>query len=188
MSARTKRVKQVVKKKRHKFSYRSEFHQNVFKLASTLCLAFAVAQGAPSAPSSYGAPPPSYGAPPPPPPPQPAYGAPTAPQPTYAAAGQAEPAAPEPTPPYAFNYAVLDAESGNDFSAEEQAEGGIVSGEYKVKLADGKIMTVSYTVEGDSGFVADIVTELPEASTGDGAGSGYGAPAPLAQYLPSYAK
>ncbi|CAB4059612.1 unnamed protein product [Lepeophtheirus salmonis] len=115
-----------------------------FKLASTLCLAFAVAQGAPSAPSSYGAPPPapppSYGEPPPPPPPQPAYGAPTAPQPTY------------------------------------------------VKLADGKIMTVSYTVEGDSGFVADIVTELPEASTGDGAGSGYGAPAPLAQYLPSYAK
>ncbi|CAB4059613.1 unnamed protein product [Lepeophtheirus salmonis] len=163
-----------------------------FKLASTLCLAFAVAQGAPSAPSSYGAPPPapppSYGEPPPPPPPQPAYGAPTAPQPTYVAAGQAEPAAPEPTPPYAFNYAVLDAESGNDFSAEEQAQGGIVSGEYKVKLADGKIMTVSYTVEGDSGFVADIVTELPEASTGDGAGSGYGAPAPLAQYLPSYAK
>ncbi|CAF2743824.1 unnamed protein product [Lepeophtheirus salmonis] len=52
-----------------------------------LCIAFAIAQGAPSAPASYGAPPP------PPPPP----------------------------PPYAYNYAVLDAESGNDFSAEEES-------------------------------------------------------------------
>ncbi|QQP51409.1 Hypothetical protein FKW44_012763 [Caligus rogercresseyi] len=64
-------------------------------------------------------------------------------------------------------------------------------------------MTVTYSVEGDSGFVADIATEKAPES---GAGSGYGAPvepaygappapaygapaepAPLPAYLPSYA-
>ncbi|XP_040582838.1 cuticle protein 7-like [Lepeophtheirus salmonis] len=104
-------------------------------------------------PAGYGAPAP---APPPPPPPPPA-----------------------PIPPYAYNYAVLDAESGNDFSAEEEAKHGAVSGQYKVLRADGKIMTVSYTVEGDSGFVADVVTELPPPPP-----PAYGAPpAPLPSYV-----
>ncbi|XP_040581258.1 uncharacterized protein [Lepeophtheirus salmonis] len=152
-----------------------------FKLA-TLCIAFSVAAGAPSAPPSYGAPPPpvpvyeappSYGAPPPPPPPPP--------PPSY---GPPPPAA-EPIPPYAFNYAVLDTESGSDFSAEEESKDGAVSGQYKVLRADGKIMTVTYSVEGDSGFVADIVTEAAPVVA---AAPAYGAPpAPLPEYLPSYA-
>uniref|UniRef100_A0A0K2UX29 Uncharacterized protein n=1 Tax=Lepeophtheirus salmonis TaxID=72036 RepID=A0A0K2UX29_LEPSM len=76
---------------------------------------------------AYGdSPPAGYGAPAPLPPPPPP---------------------PSPIPPYAYNYAVLDAESGNDFSAEEEAKHGAVSGQYKVLRADGKIMTVSYTVE-----------------------------------------
>ncbi|XP_040581138.1 cuticle protein 7 [Lepeophtheirus salmonis] len=88
------------------------------------------------------------------------------------------PPPPAPIPPYAYNYAVLDAESGNDFSAEEEAKHGAVSGQYKVLRADGKIMTVSYTVEGDSGFVADVVTELPPPPP-----PAYGAPpAPLPSY------
>nr|XP_040582700.1 uncharacterized protein LOC121131264 [Lepeophtheirus salmonis] len=66
-----------------------------------------------------------------------------------------------PIPTYAYNYAVLIAESGNNFSTEEEAKHGAVAEQYKVLRADGKIMTVSYTVERDSGFVADVVTELP---------------------------
>ncbi|QQP51398.1 Cuticular protein hypothetical 5 [Caligus rogercresseyi] len=113
-------------------------------------------------PAGYGAPapppPPSYGAPPPPPPP--------------------------PTP-YAYNYAVLDAESGNDFSAEEEGdEHGKVVGQYKVLRADGIIMTVTYTVEGDSGFVADIATEAaPPAPASYGAPPPPPPPAPLPYYV-----
>ncbi|QQP51410.1 Cuticle protein 186_ isoform B, partial [Caligus rogercresseyi] len=78
-----------------------------------------------------------------------------------------------PIPPYAFNYAALDSESQTDFSAEEESKDGSVIGQYKVLRADGIIMTVTYSVEGDSGFVADIATEKAPES---GAGSGYGAP------------
>ncbi|QQP51395.1 Uncharacterized protein FKW44_012747, partial [Caligus rogercresseyi] len=79
-----------------------------------------------------------------------------------------------PTTPYAYNYAVLDAESGNDFSAEEEGdEHGKVVGQYKVLRADGIIMTVTYTVEGDSGFVADIATEAAPPAP-----ASYGAPPP----------
>ncbi|CAB4059617.1 unnamed protein product [Lepeophtheirus salmonis] len=157
-----------------------------FKLA-TLCIAFSVAAGAPSAPPSYGAPPPpvpvyeappSYGAPPPPPP------APVEPAPPSYGPPPPPPAA-EPIPPYAFNYAVLDTESGSDFSAEEESKDGAVTGQYKILRADGKIMTVTYSVEGESGFVADIVTEDAPVAP---AAPAYGAPpAPLPQYLPSYA-
>nr|XP_040582903.1 cuticle protein 19-like isoform X2 [Lepeophtheirus salmonis] len=156
-----------------------------FKLA-TLCIAFSVAAGAPSAPPSYGAPPPpvpvyeappSYGAPPPPP--QHLSNL------LHPHMGPPPPPAAEPIPPYAFNYAVLDTESGSDFSAEEESKDGAVSGQYKVLRADGKIMTVTYSVEGESGFVADIVTEDAPVAP---AAPAYGAPpAPLPQYLPSYA-
>ncbi|CAF2743811.1 unnamed protein product [Lepeophtheirus salmonis] len=85
-------------------------------------------------PAGYGAPAPAPAPPPPPPP-------------------------PAPIPPYAYNYAVLDAESGNDFSAEEEAKHGAVTG--------------------DSGFVADVVTELPPPPP-----PAYGAPpAPLPSYV-----
>ncbi|XP_040582836.1 cuticle protein 8-like [Lepeophtheirus salmonis] len=93
----------------------------------------------------------AYGDQPPPPPPPP----PPLPPPP-----------PAPIPPYAYNYAVLDAESGNDFSAEQEAKHRSVAGQYKVLRADGKIMTVSYTAKGDSGFVAEVVTELPPPAYG----------------------
>ncbi|QQP51396.1 Uncharacterized protein FKW44_012748, partial [Caligus rogercresseyi] len=90
-----------------------------------------------------------------------------------------------PTNPYAYNYAVLDAESGNDFSAEEEGdEHGKVVGQYKVLRADGIIMTVTYTVEGDSGFVADIATEAaPPAPASYGAPPPPPPPAPLPYYV-----
>nr|ACO14561.1 Cuticle protein 18.6, isoform B [Caligus clemensi] len=170
----------------------------MFLKFAVLCLsAFAVASAAPSAPAGYGAPLP---------PPAPVYEAPpsygvTEPVPSYAAPA---PAAPEPIPPYAFNYAALDAESKTDFSAEEESKDGVVVGQYKVLRADGIIMTVTYTVDGDAGFVADIATEAAPAGSGYGApevapipaygapeaasAPDYGAPvAPLPAYLPSYA-
>nr|XP_040581057.1 cuticle protein 7-like [Lepeophtheirus salmonis] len=81
------------------------------------------------------------------------------------------------TTSYAYNYAVLDEESSVDFSADELAENGVVSGSYKVVLPDGRIKTVTYTVEGDSGFVADVQFETTPAP----------APAPYPKYVPYHA-
>ncbi|QQP51090.1 Uncharacterized protein FKW44_012316, partial [Caligus rogercresseyi] len=87
---------------------------------------------------------------------------------------------PSPPTPYAYNYAVLDAESGNDFSAEEEGdETGSVLGQYKVLRADGIIMTVTYSVAGDSGFVADIATEAAPAPAYGPPPPSYGLPPPL---------
>ncbi|XP_040579521.1 cuticle protein 19.8-like [Lepeophtheirus salmonis] len=61
--------------------------------------------------------------------------------------------------PYAYQYAVQDGPSGNDFSAEESSDGQVVSGSYKVVLPDGRIQVVTYRVEGESGFVADVKYE-----------------------------
>ncbi|XP_071748896.1 cuticle protein 18.6 [Lepeophtheirus salmonis] len=69
--------------------------------------------------------------------------------------------------PYAYQYAVQDPQSGNDFSAEESSDGQVISGSYQVALPDGRIQTVTYTVSGDSGYVADVQYEgtpsYPEA-------------------------
>nr|XP_040581125.1 cuticle protein 19.8-like [Lepeophtheirus salmonis] len=94
------------------------------------CLAVNIALVA-SAPSS----PPSYSPYPPPPPPPPAPVS------------------------YGYNYGVVDDESGVNISADELAENGVVSGSYKVVLPDGRMKIVTYTVEGDSGFVADVQFE-----------------------------
>ena len=68
---------------------------------------------------------------------------------------------PEPTPapqPYSFSYDVLDV-LGNDYGAAEASNGEQVQGQYSVLLPDGRLQTVSYSVEGDSGFVADVQYE-----------------------------
>ncbi|XP_071749607.1 cuticle protein 19.8-like [Lepeophtheirus salmonis] len=109
------------------------------------CLAVNIALVA-SAPN----PPPSYSSYPPPPPPPPAQVS------------------------YGYNYGVVDDESGVNMSADELAENGVVSGSYKVVLPDGRMKIVTYTVEGDSGFVADVQFEA--------------APVPAAAALPPYPK
>ncbi|XP_071749392.1 uncharacterized protein [Lepeophtheirus salmonis] len=115
-------------------------------------------------------PPPAYKPykpyPPPPPPPPPAY-KPYSPYPP-------PPPPPPPAANYAYSYAVLDEESDVDIAADELAENGVVSGSYKVVLPDGRIKTVTYTVEGDSGFVADVQFETTPAP----------APAPYPKYTP----
>merc|ERR1712059_132219 len=71
-----------------------------------------------------------------------------------------------PPMPYKFNNRVSednseleDPDDGIFWTQEEGAEEtnpGRVDGEYSVWLADGRLMTVSYYVDGDSGFVPTI--------------------------------
>nr|XP_040581047.1 cuticle protein 19.8-like [Lepeophtheirus salmonis] len=86
---------------------------------------------------------------------------------------------PPPPPPPTTTTTTTPAppESSVDFSADELAENGVVSGSYKVVLPDGRIKTVTYTVEGDSGFVADVQFETTPAP----------APAPYPKYVPYHA-
>ena len=46
--------------------------------------------------------------------------------------------------------------SGNDYNAEEQRDGKSTSGQYQVLLPDGRVQIVRYSVDGYSGFVADV--------------------------------
>ncbi|XP_040580886.2 cuticle protein 19.8-like [Lepeophtheirus salmonis] len=89
---------------------------------------------------------------------------------------------PYPPPPpapvsYGYNYGVVDDESGVNMSADELAENGVVSGSYKVVLPDGRMKIVTYTVEGDSGFVADVQFE-------DAPAPAVAAPPPYPKYTP----
>ncbi|XP_027206674.2 cuticle protein 7 [Penaeus vannamei] len=91
----------------------------------------------------YSPPTPSYN------PPAPSY---NPPAPTYNAP------APAPAGPaqYDFNYAVKDDYSGNDFGHQESRNGYDTQGTYYVQLPDGRLQTVTYTVNGDSGYVAEV--------------------------------
>ncbi|KAF0314187.1 Pro-resilin [Amphibalanus amphitrite] len=108
-----------------------------------------------------------------------------APQTSYGA-GQEE----FPPQPYSFEYEVKDDE-GNDYGHKEESDGSRVEGVYRVLLPDSRVQTVTYYVEGDSGFVADVQYEgeaqFPEDSQNGqyGAGApnnGYGAPSPATGY------
>ncbi|XP_068238946.1 pro-resilin-like [Palaemon carinicauda] len=81
---------------------------------------------------------------------QPSYG--YTPQPTHEFYRQ-EPAK------YDFNYAVKDDYSGNDFGHQEARDGYDTQGSYYVLLPDGRLQKVSYNVNGDSGFVAEVTYE-----------------------------
>ena len=60
-------------------------------------------------------------------------------------------------PVYAYNYAVADDYSGSRFNAGEKRDGYATSGSYSVNLPDGRIQTVTYTVnDAASGYVADV--------------------------------
>ncbi|XP_068209724.1 cuticle protein 7-like [Palaemon carinicauda] len=57
---------------------------------------------------------------------------------------------------YDFNWAVKDEYSGNDFGHQESRDGDHTQGSYYVQLPDGRLQTVTYYVDGDSGYVADV--------------------------------
>ncbi|XP_027215674.2 pro-resilin-like [Penaeus vannamei] len=86
--------------------------------------------------------------------------------------------APAPTGPaqYDFNYAVNHDFSSNDFGHQENRNGYDTQGAYFVLLPDGRVQRVSYTVNGDAGYVAQVTYE-GEAQ--------YGAPRPSTSYQPA---
>ncbi|XP_076055648.1 pro-resilin-like [Oratosquilla oratoria] len=57
---------------------------------------------------------------------------------------------------YQFDWNVDDEESSNYFGQREAAVDGRVDGNYHVWLPDGRLMRVTYYVDGDSGFVPTI--------------------------------
>ncbi|MPC33241.1 Larval cuticle protein A3A [Portunus trituberculatus] len=83
-------------------------------------------------------------------------------------------------PRYNYNYAVVDDYSGNNYNAQEERDGYDTQGSYYVQLPDGRLQRVTYTVNGDSGFVADVTYE-GEAQY---APQSY-APAPSPSYRPA---
>ena len=65
---------------------------------------------------------------------------------------------PEPIGPavYKFGYAVKDGYSNNNYGHSEARDGGNAQGSYTVLLPDGRVQKVTYTVNGDSGYVANV--------------------------------
>ncbi|XP_063589525.1 pro-resilin-like [Penaeus indicus] len=60
---------------------------------------------------------------------------------------------------YDFNYAVKDDYSSNNFGHQEDRDGYGAQGSYYVLLPDGRLQKVTYSVNGDSGFVAEVSYE-----------------------------
>ncbi|XP_037791681.1 uncharacterized protein LOC119587009 [Penaeus monodon] len=59
---------------------------------------------------------------------------------------------------YNFNYAINDA-FGNDFGHQEGRDGYNTQGSYYVQLPDGRLQRVTYTVNGNQGYVAQVTYE-----------------------------
>ena len=57
---------------------------------------------------------------------------------------------------YAYQYGVADQKSGVNFGQSETRDGAATSGSYYVALPDGRTQKVVYTVNGDSGYIADV--------------------------------
>ena len=52
-----------------------------------------------------------------------------------------------------------DGYSGADFGHEESRDGDATSGSYTVQLPDGRLQKVTYYVDGDNGYVAEVSYE-----------------------------
>merc|ERR1739838_1114602 len=62
-------------------------------------------------------------------------------------------------PVYAYNYAVKDDYSGSIFSQQESRDNYNAAGSYSVNLPDGRVQIVTYSVNGEGGYVADVKYE-----------------------------
>merc|ERR1712002_856033 len=78
---------------------------------------------------------------------------------------------------YSFDWAVKDEYSGNDFGQTENRDGDYTQGSYYVALPDGRLQKVTYSVNGDSGFIADV-SYVGEPQYPQPASKGYAPPAP----------
>lgn len=54
---------------------------------------------------------------------------------------------------YTWEYAVQDDYTNNNFGAKEARDGYLTNGKYYVNLPDGRLQTVTYTVDGGAGYV-----------------------------------
>ena len=57
---------------------------------------------------------------------------------------------------YTYDWAVKDDYSNNNYGQNESRDGDKTNGSYYVLLPDGRIQTVTYSVDGYGGYVADI--------------------------------
>ena len=81
-----------------------------------------------------------------------------------------------------------DAYSGADFAKKEiQDEYGVVTGEYRVALPDGRIQIVTYRADHEGGFIADVKYEGAAVYPEPGHGYAPARPAPLAHRPPHHA-
>merc|ERR1712154_314902 len=65
----------------------------------------------------------------------------------------------EPPKPFAYEYGTVDDYGRHSAKTETQDEYGVVHGEYRVELPDGRTQIVSYTADHENGFVADVKYE-----------------------------
>ncbi|XP_066948459.1 pro-resilin-like [Macrobrachium rosenbergii] len=85
---------------------------------------------------------------------------------------------------YSFNWAVSDDSSSNEFGHQESRDGDDTQGSYYVQLPDGRLQKVSFHVDGDDGYVAEVSYEgeaqFPDSDESSGSREApsrfYGAP------------
>ncbi|XP_045617834.1 cuticle protein 8-like [Procambarus clarkii] len=86
------------------------------------------------------------------------------------------------SPKYGFDWAVQDGESGNDFAQQETRDDDNTKGSYTVQLPDGRRQTVTYYVDGDSGYVADVQYQGEARYPDSDEVGAYAPPQPSARY------
>merc|ERR1711971_1204511 len=64
-----------------------------------------------------------------------------------------------PAKPYSFAYEVVDPLGGTNFGHRETSDGGVVEGEYRVVLPDGRTQIVRYSASEATGYVAEVSYE-----------------------------
>merc|ERR1719317_938805 len=92
---------------------------------------------------------------------------------------------------YKKAYEVSDDETGADFHHEEERDGAQTRGSYSVALPDGRTQTVTYYVDGEKGFVAEVTYEgeaeyPPEPEGGYGPWTGATAGPPISHVSRQY--
>ena len=60
---------------------------------------------------------------------------------------------------YNFNWLVKDDPSNNNYGQNEERNGDKTSGSYYVSLPDGRLQKVTYSVDGQGGYRADVTYE-----------------------------
>ena len=60
--------------------------------------------------------------------------------------------------PYKFAWGVKDAASYNDYSHQQESDGKVTTGSYRVLLPDGRTQIVTYKAD-ENGYVADVKYE-----------------------------